>query len=189
MNLKKDRKLARTTDLKRLKGVAAAMLCLMMISACTKSNIVAPEPETGEELTPDFNLYNNILIDDEQLHEDVADIYIDEEDEYPMAKAIDFGLHLDEGYVDIIAVVKDGTTAKDAAFFATVAIKGVNDQVAVQDYSYGESDEYTFGGLYQDNEIHLKVYEASQYAAGAGPFYELIIPADEYVKIEIPEVK
>ena len=58
-------------------------------------------------------------------------------------------------------------------------------QVAVQDFSYGESDTDTFGGLYQDNEINLKVYTESEYKAQGAPLYETTIPKDTYVKIEI----
>ena len=64
-------------------------------------------------------------------------------------------------------------------------IKGLNDEVVVQDLSYGEADEDTFGGLYQDNDIRLKVYEQSAYSAGGEPMYETVIPMNTYEKIEI----
>lgn len=164
----------------RVKMLMAAAGCAALLCGCTKSNIVQPDPTEG----PDFNMYMNIEIDEDQLHDDVDDIYLDPDD-YPMGAAIDFELHLDEEYVDVIAVVKDGTSPEDTAFFADAAIKGINDQVAVQDFSYGESDTDTFGGLYQDNEIHLKVYTESEYKAQGEPLYETNIPMDTYVKIEI----
>lgn len=164
----------------RIKNLALVFGCAVLLCGCTKSNIVNPEETVG----PDFNLYMNIELDEEQLHEDVEDIYLDE-DEYPMAAAIDFSLHLDEAYVDITVVVKDGTSPEDAAYFADVAIKGINDQVTVQDFSYGESDDDTFGGLYQDNEINLKIYEESAYNAGGEPMFETRIPMDEYQVFEI----
>lgn len=102
-----------------------------------------------------------------------------------MAAAIDFDLRLDESAVDVIAVVKDGTSAEDAAYFADVAIKGINDQVAVQDFSYGESDDDTFGGLYQDNVINLKIYEESAYNSNGAPMFETQVPMDEYQTFEI----
>lgn len=154
--------------------------CAVLLCGCTKSNIVQPDETVG----PDFNLYMDIELDEDQLHEDVDDIYLDEND-YPMAAAIDFELHLDEEYVDVAVVVKDGTSKEDAAWFAEQAIKGINDQVVCQDFSYGESDETTFGGLYQDNVINLKVYEESVYEADGEPMYEIQIPKDEYITIEI----
>lgn len=164
----------------KIKVLMLAAGCTALLCGCTKSNIVQPAETEG----PDFNMYMNIVIDEDQLHDDVNDIYLDQDD-YPMAVAIDFELHLDEEYVDVTAVVKDGTSPEDAAFFADAAIKGVNDQVAVQDFSYGESDTDTFGGLYQDNEINLKVYTESEYKAQGAPLYETKIPKDTYMKFEI----
>lgn len=164
----------------KVKTLMLAAGCVALLCGCTKSNIVQPDPTEG----PDFNMYMNIEIDEDQLHDDVDDIYLDPDD-YPMGAAIDFELHLDEEYVDVVAVVKDGTSPEDTAFFADAAIKGINDQVAVQDFSYGESDTDTFGGLYQDNEINLKVYTESEYKAQGTPLYETKIPKDTYVKIEI----
>lgn len=168
----------------RIKRLLLALGCAALLCGCTKSNIVQPETEPGETVGPDFNIYMNIEIDEDQLHDDVEDIYLDEDD-YPMGAAIDFELHLDEEYVDVTVVVKDGTSPEDTAYFADVAIKGINDQVAVQDFSYGESDDDTFGGLYQDNEIRLKIYEESAYESGGDPIYETVVPKDEYVKFEI----
>lgn len=156
--------------------------CAALLCGCTQSNIV--HPEVPAEPEPDFNLYSDIVLDEEELHNEVNDIYLDPVD-YPMAAAIDFALHLDEGYIDVTAVVKDGTSPEDAAYFAEVAIKGINDEAAVQDFSYGESDVDTFGGLYQDNVINLKVYEESAYNAGGEPMYETQIPMDVYQKIVI----
>ena len=81
-------------------------------------------------------------------------------------------------------VVKDGTSPEDTSWYVDQAIKGINDQVAVQDFSYGESDEDTFGGLYQDNEIFLKVYDETSYKNGT-PIFETNIPKDEYMTFDI----
>lgn len=164
----------------KVKTLVLAAGCMALLCGCTKSNIVQPEGTEG----PDFNMYNNIVIDEDQLHEDVDDIYLDPVD-YPMGAAIDFKLNLDEEYVDVIVVVKDGTSPEDTAYFADVAIKGINDQVAVQDFSYGESDTDTFGGLYQDNVINLKVYTESEYEAEGEPLYETQIPMDTYMTFDI----
>ena len=164
---------------KPFKTILLAAGCVLLLCGCTKSNIV----RTDETLGPDFNYYSDIEIDESQLHDDVNDIYLDPID-YPMASAIDFKLHLDEAYIDIDVIVKDGTSPEDTAWFADQAIKGINDQVCVQDFSYGESDDDTFGGLYQDNEIHLKVYDESSYKNGT-PLYETEIPMDAYMTFEI----
>lgn len=165
---------------RKVKTMVLAAGCIMLLCGCTKSNIVQPEETPG----PDFNIYNNIEISEEQLHYDVDDIYLDPID-YPMASAIDFDLNLDEAYVDITVVVKDGTSPEDTAYYADVAIKGINDEVAVQDFSYGESDTDTFGGLYQDNVINLKIYTESEYKAEGEPLYETQIPMDTYMTFDI----
>ena len=151
-------------------------------SGCTKSNIVQPE----EALEPDFNIYRDIVLDEDQMHEDWEDVWLDEGD-FPMAAALDFETHEDEEYIDITIVVKDGTSPEDASWYADSAIKGLNDQVAMQDFSYGESEEDPFGGYFQDREIHLKIYEQSQYEADGEPMYETTIPKDTYMTFEIAE--
>ena len=164
----------------KIKKLALALGCAALLCGCTKSNIVQPEETQG----PDFNMYLDIVLDNEQLIRDVNEIYVEDGD-YPVASSIDVDLDLDNEQVDITVVVKDGTSKADAAEFAMVAIKGVNDQVAVQDFSYGESGEDTYGGLYQDNDINVKVYEESEYEADGTPMYEGQIPRDTYQEIVI----
>lgn len=157
-----------------------ALCCTALLAGCTKSNIVNPEETQG----PDFEMHMDIELDNEQLVQDVNDIYADSED-YPMASSIDVTLDLDNALVDITVVVKDGTSKEDAAAYAMTAIKGVNDEVAVQDFSYGTSGEDTYGGLYQDNEIHVRIFEESAYEADGDPMYETTIPLDTYQEIVI----
>lgn len=164
----------------KLKTTILITSCVLLLCGCTKSNIVRSNEATVE---PDFNIYMDIEIDEDQLHDDVDFIYLDPAD-YPMASAIDFKLHLDDEYIDVDVVVKDGTSPEDTAWFADQAIKGINDQVAVQDFSYGESAEDTFGGLYQDNEIRVKIYDESSYA-NKTPLYETVVPKDTYMTFEI----
>ncbi len=164
----------------KIKKLALALGCAALLCGCTKSNIVQPEETQG----PDFNMYLDIVLDNEQLIRDVNEIYVEDGD-YPVASSIDVELDLDNEQVDITVVVKDGTSKEDAAEYAMVAIKGVNDQVAVQDFSYGESGEDTYGGLYQDNDINVKVYEESEYENDGTPMYEGQIPRDTYQEIVI----
>lgn len=162
------------------KMLLCAAGCAMFLCGCTKSNIVQPDETQG----PDFNMYLNIELDMDQLHDDVDDICLDPSD-YPMGAKIDFDINLDEEYVDVVVVVKDGTEPEEAAMYASDVLKGINDQVVVQDFSYGESGEDTFGGLYQDNVINLKIYEESEYEADGTPMYETQIPKDTYMEFEI----
>ena len=60
----------------RVKTLMLAAGCVALLCGCTKSNIVQPDPTEG----PDFNMYMNIEIDEDQLHDDVNDIYLDPDD-------------------------------------------------------------------------------------------------------------
>ena len=46
-------------------------------------------------------------------------------------------------------------------------------------------DDDTFGGLYQDNVINLKIYEESAYKSNGAPMFETQVPMDEYLTFEI----
>lgn len=164
----------------KMKKLVLAVGCAALLCGCTESNIVKPEGTEG----PDFNMYMDIVIDQDQLKADVDDIYLDEA-VYPMASSIEESLDLDNEQVNVTVVVKDGTDKEDAAAYAMEVIKGVNDQVAVQDFSYGESGEDTYGGLYQDNVANVKIYEESAFENGGEPMYEAQIPKDTYQQIVI----
>ena len=168
----------------KIKNLMLVLGCAVLLSGCTQSNIVQPSVEPGETMGPDFNLYNNIEIDMEQLKEDVEDIFLDESD-YPAAAGLEFTVNIDEEYVDVTVIVKDGTSPEDAAYTASEAIKIINDQVAVQDFGYAESTEDYFGGLYQDNVIRLKIYDESTHAAGGAPMFETTVEKDAYEEFVI----
>ena len=89
---------------KRALLVAAG--CMLLLSGCTKSNIVQPDASQAEE--PDFNVYNNIELDMDQFHDEVNEICLDEND-YPMADSLDFTIDEDKALIDVTIVVKDGT--------------------------------------------------------------------------------
>lgn len=165
---------------RKMKILMIAVGCAAALSACTKSNIVQPE----SVIEPDFNMYNNIELDPEQLQEDVEDVWLNET-EFPMGAAFDFEIFEDQALVDMSVVVKDGTSPEEASWYADQVVKGFNDQVVMQDFSYGEASEDSFGGYFQDREIHLKIYEESQYEADGAPMYEVIVPKDTYMTFDI----
>lgn len=168
----------------KIKHMLMVLGCAVLLCGCTKSNIVQPDLEPGETMGPDFDLYSNIEIDGEQLQEDVEDIFLDEK-EYPMASAIDIDLNLDEEYLAVTVIVKDGTSAEDAAAYAEAVIKGTNDQIAVQDFGYAESDDDSYGGIHQDNEIRVTIYDESSYESDGEPMYEATFEKDVYQPIII----
>ncbi len=164
------------------KALLAAAACAFLLCGCTKSNIVQPEGESANE--PDFNIYNNLELDMDQFQSEVKEVCLDEND-YPMADAVEFEIDEDKALVSVTVVVKDDTSAEDTAAYADAVIKEINDEAAVQDYSYAESGEDTFGGYFQDRAIHLKIYEKAAYEAGGEPEYETDIPKDTYMTFDI----
>lgn len=165
---------------RNIKTLMAAAGCAVFLAGCTESTIL--QPEGGEE--PDFNVYENIELDQDQLLSDWQEICLDE-DEYPMAAELDFEIYDQESYVDITLVVKDGTSGEEAAAFAVEAIQSFNDQVAVQDFSYDASSEGSFGSYFDDRDIHLKLYQESAYEEGKEPMYETTVPAGSYETFDI----
>lgn len=163
-----------------IKRLVLTVGCMVLLCGCTKSNIVHPD----SPVEPDTEIRWDIVLEEEQLQHDVEDLYLDERD-YPMASAIAIDLNLDEEFVGVDVVIKDGTSPEEAAEYAMTVIKGINDEAAVQDFTYGKAGEDTYGGLYQDNEIRVKIYDESAYAAEGAPMYEAVIPKDEYQLIVI----
>lgn len=150
----------------------------LLLAGCTQSHYINPEAGDGEG--PDLNIYEDYELDEEQLLDDVLDVGTDP-DFYPMAAGIDFGLHMDEGYIAIAAIVKDGTSEKDALWYGSEAVKVVNDQVASQDLSYEMSSEYSYGGIYEENDAWLDIYYESDFQNGEEPFLSFQIPAGTYL--------
>ncbi len=170
-----------------IKKLLLAVGCAALLCGCTKSNIVNPDRnENGAMMEPDFNIYHDIELDYDQLQEDVLDIYMDEGD-YPMAAALEFEVNKDDGYVDVVIAVTDDASSEDISWYADQVIKGINNEVVVQDLSYGEAGEETFGGLYQENEIRLKIYRESEYESDGEPLLETTVPGDTYMVFEIEE--
>lgn len=161
--------------------------CMFLLSGCTESHYVRPN-QSDMEAGPDFNIYEDYELDEDQLLDDVLDVGLDP-DNYPMAAGIDYGLHMDEGRIAVAAIVKDDTSLEDAIWYGTEALKVVNDQVASQDYSYEMSSEDPYGGIYKENDAHLDIYFASAFENGEAPVLSLEIPADTYLIPDLDDMQ
>lgn len=162
----------------KIRYLAAAAGCAIILSGCTQSNIVRNSEVKIQVDAPDMEIDPDAEIDLDELTNDVNDVGLDP-DTYPMASAIRFSVRLDEGVVDLDVVVKDDTSNDDAAWYAGEAIKVLNDQVVVQDPSYAVSEEDYFGGLYQEAEINVNIYYESDFPDGE-PFFESTVEPDTY---------
>lgn len=172
--------------MKIYKLLVATCLCGLLLTGCTESHYV--HPESSLEPGPDFNIYDNYELDEDQLMHDVLDVGLDP-DIYPMAAGIDFGLRMDEGIINVAAIVKDDTSPEDAIWYGSEALKVVNDQIASQDFSYEMSSEDSYGGIYADNDAHLDIYYASDFEDGEAPFLTFEIPAGKYLILDLDDMK
>lgn len=173
--------------MKICKLLAVVGCCGLILTGCTESHYVNPNQETMEP-GPDFNVYENLELDQDQLIADVLDVGLDP-DNYPMAAGIDFGLRMDEGIINVAAIVKDGTAPEDAIWYGSEALKVVNDQVASQDISYAMSSADSYGGIYEENDAHLDIYFASDFENGDAPFLTFEIPAGKYLVLDLEDMK
>lgn len=169
------------------KLLAVAGCCCLLLSGCTERNYVNPNSK-DYEYGPDFNIYDDYELDEEQVLEDVLDVGLDPVN-YPMAAGIDFGLHMDEGHIDVAAIVKDGTSMKDALYYGSEALKVVNDQVASQDFSYEMSSDTSYGGIYENNDAQLDIYYASDFENDEAPFMTFTIPAGKYMVLDLDDME
>lgn len=173
--------------MKIYKLLAAVGCCGVILTGCTESHYVNPGQGTLET-GPDFNIYENYELDENQLMYDVLDVGLDP-DTYPMAAGIDFGLRMDEGIINVAAIVKDGTSPEDALWYGSEALKVLNDQVASQDLSYEMSSADSYGGIYENNDAHLDIYFASAFENDEAPFISFEIPAGKYLILDLDDMK
>ena len=157
-------------------------LCGLLLTGCTKSNYVSPDSASADD-GPDFNVYENYELDEDQLMADVLDVGTDP-DNYPMAVAIDFGLRMDEGKINIAAIVKDDTSTEDALWYDNEAIKVLNDQIVSQDISYEMSSDKYFGGVFDKNDAYLDIYTQTAFNNGEEPLFSVVIPAGTYMTFD-----
>lgn len=127
-------------------GIAA-----MLLAGCTKSNIV-----TGGPAEPVFETREGIVLDWKQIGDDLDENFLNNED-YPMAVSINYNVDPDKKTMDLTLMVHAGTTPDEAVSFANAVVRAVNDEAAIQDFSFEESSEESYGGFFKENTLNLLV--------------------------------
>ena len=151
----------------------AASLCLLL-SGCTKSNIVrGNQDEYGDLPQP----VDGIVW--EQVWEDLDAIYADTYT-YPFAETVNAGVYPDENMVKFYLLLNTDIPADEAADYATEVIKGFNDLIAVQNNAYTKSGEDSYGGYVSQYGIYVMVGADSTKADKDNWILEDTIPAGEY---------
>lgn len=150
------------------KRILLLLGCAVLLSGCTKSQIVAPEDGTRAVDKPDFETKADVQLDWEQIGEDLDSIYTDE-GSYPMCSgedAVNFDIDQENKIVNINLFVKPEATKEDAVAYATAVIKGMNDEIAVQDFSVEKASETSYGSYYKDKTVNITVIAGTPMSGG-----------------------
>ncbi|MFT4006161.1 MAG: hypothetical protein QM683_11190 [Lacrimispora sp.] len=59
--------------------------------------------------------------------------------------------------MDVNLLVKAGTTPEEAVEFANAAMRAINDEAAMQDFSFEKSSDTSYGGFFKEYDVHLIV--------------------------------
>ena len=133
----------------------AFLICAVsafLLTGCTKSNILA----SGGPAEPVFETQDGIILDWSQIANDLDEQYTDNE-EYPMALSVNYNLDTETEHMDVTLMVKEGTTPEEAVDFANAAMRTINDEAAMQDFSYESSSDTSYGGFFKKYDVHLIV--------------------------------
>lgn len=131
------------------------MICaitVILLTGCTERNILSSKGPAE----PVFETQQGIILDWNQIWDDMDDQFLDNE-EYPMALSLNYALSPDEQSIDMTLIVKEGTTPEEAVAFANAAVRYLNDEAAMQDFSYEKSSETSYGGFFKTHDLHLIV--------------------------------
>lgn len=150
------------------------MACALLLSGCTKSNIVSPDSET-KIADPDFETRSDISIDWSQVSEDAELFFINKSD-FPYSEDFHFMLQPNSKEIMLVWVVADDLPADALDKYSETLIKGFNDIVAIQDFSIEQSSDTSYGGLWKQYAVSYGIApvstqddEETWYANGAFP--------------------
>lgn len=172
-----------------MKRILVLLVCAVLLSGCTKSNIVQLDSET-QIADPDFEVKEGITIDWQQVSEE-AGVYFKDKNEFPYSEDFYFNLQPDNKQIMLVWVVADDLPAKELDLYSEKLLKGFNDIVAVQDFSIEMSNDDSYGGLWKDYAFSYGIApvttqddEETWYASGAyGAGVEFVLPnASEALK-------
>lgn len=134
------------------KAFLICALSAFLLTGCTESHILA----SGEPAEPVFETQDGIVLDWSQIGNDLDEEFTDNED-YPMALSVNYNLDPKTKHMDVTLIVKEGTTPQEAVDFANAAMRAINDEAAMQDFSYEKSSDTSYGGFFKEYDVHLIV--------------------------------
>lgn len=153
--------------------------CVLFLSGCTKSNIVAP----SLAVEPETDIKEGIEIDWGQVWDGLDDTFIDP-DAYPMAVEIGGAVEPEKKYAQLTIQVKEDTDPEEAVAYAMEVAKGMNDEVATQDFNYERSSDNSFGGFFKEYTLQVMVYPEGQYFDESKCIMDVTVNPGEYVEFK-----
>ena len=142
------------------------MVAVMMLSGCTKSNIVSPEGGTiAGDGRPDTEVKKDIKVDWTEVREDLRDSFMD-----PYGQFADVVMYLDarydeaSGLLTVVLPVNPKTTADVATLYGQAVLVMVGESVATQDFNYegaaeNENGDLTgYGTFFDDHDVCVQVF-------------------------------
>lgn len=171
-----------------MKKLLLLLSCTVLLCGCTKSNIVSPDaavPETEMVVggNPDLAVKDGIIIDWTEVGKEMDDTFTDQS-EYPMSESVNYAFDESTKSFELTLMVKEGTTKEDAVEYATAVIKGLNDEIATQDFSYETSSETSYGGFFAKNDLKLMVIPGTPYTDKDSYLIDQVILAGEDTPVE-----
>lgn len=143
-----------------MRKLLALLACMMLLSGCTKSNIVNATEETRAVSAPDFELRDDIEIDWAQVSDDTEWIF-NNETTYPYTRDYHFYLEPNKKEIMLMWVVADDLPDAEIRTYADALIKEFNDAVAIQDFSIERSDKDSYGGLWDEYALSFSIVPES----------------------------
>ncbi len=134
------------------KALIICAMSAMLLTGCTESHILA----SGGPAEPVFETQQGIVLDWTQIGNDMDDEFVDNE-EYPMALSVNYSVDNENKSIDLTLIVKEGTTPEEAVTFADAAVRFLNDEASMQDFSYEKSSNTSYGGFFKNYDLHLIV--------------------------------
>ena len=156
------------------KIIITLLSCTLLLCGCTQSNIVASE---GNRV-PDTEIRGGIEIEWGQVWDDLDAQFLDKE-LYPCSESINGNIMDEENKIDLVLLVNEEITKEQASEYATAVLKGLNDSVATQDFSFNPSDEEFYGDFVSNNDVSVLVAPALSFEDPSTHILEDTIKADE----------
>lgn len=162
--------------MKLLKRMAVLALIVLALGGCTRSSMSGDEAGM-ENFDPDkINLdddddetlprsENKLIEDDVEPQsmydwdqvKDETDGLFGDTDSFPQGVRMEFAADEDALTIDLTWVLKDGTSEDEAMEYAAILVKNFNDIVAVQSLDLENSTDTSFGTLWNQFALNLKV--------------------------------